>query len=36
VEETIRFLKQSYQLEDILVMTSVRLQNMMALLMAVV
>ncbi len=36
VEETIRFLKQSYQLEDIRVLTYARLQNMMALLMAVV
>jgi hypothetical protein len=35
VEETIRFLKQSYQLEDIRLLTYVRLQNMMALLMAV-
>jgi hypothetical protein len=35
VEETIRFLKQSYQLEDIRVLRYVRLQNMMALLMAV-
>jgi len=35
VEETIRFLKQSYQLEDIRVLTYVRLQNMTALLMAV-
>lgn len=35
VEETIRFLKQSYQLEDIRLLTYVRLQNMMAILMAV-
>ena len=35
VEETIRFLNQSYQLEDIRLLTYVRLQNMMALLMAV-
>jgi hypothetical protein len=35
VEETIRFLKQSYQLEDIRVLTYVKLQNMMALVTAV-
>ena len=35
VEETIRFLKQSYQLEDIRLLTYVRLQNMMALVIAV-
>jgi len=35
VEETIRFLKQSDLLEDIRVLSYVRLQNMMALLMAV-
>jgi hypothetical protein len=35
VEETIRFLKQSYALEDIRLRTYVRLQNMMAILMAV-
>jgi hypothetical protein len=35
VEETIRFLKQSYQLEDIRLRTYVRLQNMMALVIAV-
>jgi len=35
VEETIRFLKQSYQLEDIRLLTYVRLQNIMAILMAV-
>jgi hypothetical protein len=35
VEETIRFLKQSYALEDIRLLTYVRLQNMMAILMAV-
>lgn len=35
VEETIRFLKQSYQLEDIRVLSYVRLQNMMAILTAV-
>jgi hypothetical protein len=36
VEETIRFIKQSYQLEDIRVLRYVGLQNMMAILMAVV
>jgi len=35
IEETIRFVKQSYQLEDIRVMKYRRLQNMMALLTAV-
>jgi len=35
VEETIRFLKQSYQLEDIWLLTYVRLQNLMAILLAV-
>jgi len=35
IEETIRFMKQSYQLEDIRVLKYVRLQNMMAILMAV-
>jgi len=35
VEETIRFLKQSYALEDIRLLTYVRLQNMMSILMAV-
>jgi hypothetical protein len=35
VDETIRFLKQSYQLEDIRLRTYVRLQNMVAILMAV-
>ncbi|MGB8953513.1 MAG: transposase [Candidatus Aminicenantales bacterium] len=35
IEETIRFLKQSYQLEDVRLLTYVRLQNMMALLIAV-
>jgi len=35
VEETIRFLKQSYELEDIRLLTYVRLQNMVAILMAV-
>lgn len=35
VEETIRSLKQSYELEDIRLLTYVRLQNMMAILMAV-
>jgi Transposase DDE domain len=35
VEETIRFLKQSYQLEDIRLRTYVRLQNMMPLVIAV-
>ena len=31
IEETIRFLKQSYQIEDIHLLTYLRLQNMMAL-----
>ena len=35
IEETIRFMKQSYQLEDIRVLKYSRLQNMMALLTAV-
>jgi hypothetical protein len=35
IEETIRFIKQSYELEDIRLLTYVRLQNMMALMMAV-
>ena len=35
IEETTRFMKQSYQLEDIRVLKYVRLQNMMAILMAV-
>jgi hypothetical protein len=35
IEETIRFIKQSYQLEDIRLLTYVRLQNMMALVTAV-
>ncbi|MCX6561483.1 MAG: transposase [Candidatus Aminicenantes bacterium] len=35
IEETIRFMKQSYQLEDIRVLKYSRLQNMMALLVAV-
>jgi hypothetical protein len=35
IEETIRFMKQSYQLEDIRVLKYIRLQNMMAILMAV-
>jgi hypothetical protein len=35
IEETIRFMKQSYQLEDVRVLRYSRLQNMMALLMAV-
>jgi hypothetical protein len=35
IEETIRFLKQSYQVEDIRLLTYHRLQNMMAILMAV-
>jgi hypothetical protein len=34
IEETIRFIKQSYQLEDIRVQTYRRLQNMMALVLA--
>lgn len=36
IEETLRFIKQSYQLEDIRVLRYVRLQNMLAILMAVV
>ena len=35
IEETIRFIKQSYQVEDIRLLTYVRLQNMMASLLAV-
>ena len=35
IEETIRFIKQSYQVEDIRLLTYVRLQNMMAILLAV-
>jgi len=35
IEETIRFLKQSYRVEDIRLLTYHRLQNMMAILMAV-
>jgi hypothetical protein len=35
IEETIRFLKQSYHLEDVRVLTYNRLQNMMALILAV-
>jgi hypothetical protein len=35
IEETIRFLKQSYQVEDIRLLTYHRLQNMMAILTAV-
>lgn len=34
IEETIRFIKQSYDLEDIRVQTYTRLQNMMALVLA--
>jgi hypothetical protein len=34
IEETIRFIKQSYQLEDIRLLTYIRLQNMMALVTA--
>jgi hypothetical protein len=34
IEETIRFIKQSYNLEDIRVQTYIRLQNMMALVLA--
>ena len=34
IEETIRFIKQSYQLEDIRLLTYIRLQNMMALVQA--
>jgi len=36
VEETIRFLKQSYQLEDVRLLTYRRLQNLVALVMAVI
>ena len=35
VEETIRFIKQSYALEDVRVLTYRRLQNMMALVLTV-
>ena len=35
IEETIRFIKQSYQVEDIRLLTYIRLQNMMAILLAV-
>ena len=35
IEETIRFMKQSYQVEDIRLLTYRRLQNMMALVLAV-
>jgi hypothetical protein len=35
IEETIRFVKQTYDLENIRVLKYVRLQNMMALLLAV-
>jgi len=35
IEETIRFIKQSYDLEDIRLLTYKRLQNMMALILAV-
>lgn len=35
IEETIRFIKQSYAVEDVRVMTYRRLQNMMALVLAV-
>ena len=35
IEETIRFIKQSYKLEDIRLLTYSRLQNMMALVLAV-
>lgn len=35
IEENFRFIKQSYQLEDIRLLTYKRLQNMMALIMAV-
>lgn len=34
IEETFRFIKQSYQLEDIRLLTYVRLQNMMAFVLA--
>ena len=36
IEETIRFIKQSYDLEDIRVLTYERLKNMMALVLAAV
>ena len=36
IEETIRFIKQSYNLEDIRLLTYRRLQNMMALVLTVV
>lgn len=36
IEETIRFIKQSYQLEDVRVLTYERLRNMMALVLAAV
>jgi len=36
IEETIRFIKQSYQLEDVRVLTYERLKNMMALVLAAV
>jgi hypothetical protein len=36
IEETIRFMKQSYQVEDVRVLKYVRLQNMMVILMAVI
>ncbi len=35
IEETIRFIKQSYAIEDIRVLTYRRMQNMMALVLAV-
>ncbi len=35
IEKTIRFIKQTYDLENIRVLKYVRLQNMMALLLAV-
>jgi hypothetical protein len=36
IEETIRFIKQTYDLENIRVLRYARLQNMMALLLALV
>jgi hypothetical protein len=36
IEETLRYIKQSYQLEDIRVLRYVRLQNMMVIIMAVI
>ena len=36
IEETIRFIKQSYELEDVRLLSYRRLQNLMALVIAVV